>query len=696
MKKKRVKKIIIMTACVLLAALGTGGFLFWKWQKSLKTPEELLNSYVTAINKKDYEGMYQMLDSISSGKVSLEEFTERNKKIYEGIQAENVKAVIDGTDRADKKAVHIKYRMTMDTVAGEIAFENEAVFNREPKVGYRMYWDDTLIFPKLTETDKVRVTTREAGRGRVLDRNGKVLAGQGTASQVGLVPGKMAIDPAQDLAKLAQLLDTTAGSIQDKLDAQWVKADSFVPIKIIEKIDSMQFLSGSPSEAAQQNAAIQEELLKIPGVMITDVEVRSYPLGESASHLVGYVQNVTAEDLEEHQGEGYSANSVIGRSGMEALYEKELKGTDGQEIDLVDSEGSVKQVLAVQPVKNGEDITLTIDTILQKKLWEQYQEDKSCSVAMNPKTGEVLALVSTPSYNGNDFILGMSQKKWDSLNDDENRPLNNRFRQLWCPGSSFKPVVAGIGVDTGAIDPQEDFGSEGLKWQKDDSWGSYFVTTLHGYEPVILENALIYSDNIYFAKAALKMGAQSLAENLDKLGFNQKLPFEITMEESKYSNTETIETEIQLADSGYGQGQMMVNPLHLAALYTAFTNQGNVLQPYLEYQENPQPKVWLQQAFTTDTAALIEDALTQVVNHPQGTGYGAHREDRLFAGKTGTAEIKESQDDKTGTELGWFCIYTADDNDPNPILLLSMVEDVKERGGSGYVVEKARAVLAEE
>ena len=140
------------------------------------------------------------------------------------------------------------------------------------------------------------------------------------------------------------------------------------------------------------------------------------------------------------------------------------------------------------------DIRLTIDSDLQKSLYEQFKEDPGCSVAMNPYTGEVLALVSTPSYDNNEFIRGLSSEKWTSLNEDEKKPLYNRFRQVWCPGSTFKPVVAGIGLKTESIDPKEDFGNEGLAWQKDSSWGSYQVTTLHEYEPVIMKNAIIYSD----------------------------------------------------------------------------------------------------------------------------------------------------------------------------------------------------------
>ena len=427
--------------------------------------------------------------------------------------------------------------------------------------------------------------------------------------------------------------------------------------------------------------------------MISDTEVRSYPLKDAAAHLVGYVQNVTAEDLEKHAGDGYTANSVIGRSGAEGLFEKELRGQNGCRIYIVDSDGNEKEELACRIVENGKDIKLTIDSELQKALYEQFQSDKSCSVAMNPYTGEVLALVSTPSYDNNDFIMGLSSEKWAALNEDENKLMYNRFRQVWCPGSAFKPITAAIGLKSGAVDPNEDYGNVGLSWQKDASWGSYHVTTLHAYNPVVLENAIIYSDNIYFAKAALKIGAAEMKDSLLRLGFQEELPFEIVMAKSQYSNTENIETEIQLADSGYGQGQILINPLHMACIYTAFCNEGNVIKPHLLYSQETKTEYWIPNAFSVNHTNIVLEGLKKVVNDSHGTGYAAHREDILLAGKTGTAEIKVSKEDTSGTELGWFAIFTAERTEKNPILIVNMVEDVKGRGGSGYVVGKDKQVL---
>ena len=567
--------IAVIGIAAVISAVCVAGMLATK-ENAWKTPEELLVEYMDHIPKQEYEEMYAMLHIEASGNVSQEDFVTRNSAIYEGIEVQNIAVQIIAYD---EEQMTVTYQTSFDTVAGTISFENKALFLKDEE-GYQLVWDDSLIFPNLASTDKVRVSTTQAERGEILDRNGRVLAGKGTASSVGIVPGKLE-NREEAIAQIAELVEITPEAIEKKLSAKWVKDDSFVPIKTIPRVEEIELMSISPDEEVLKEKERHEKLLEIPGVMISDVEVREYPLGEAAAHLVGYVQSVTAEDLEEHAGEGYTANSVIGRSGMESLFESELKGQNGCRIYIVNSEGKEKEELACILVQHGQDIQLTIDTDLQVSLHEQFKEDKSCSVAMNPYTGEVLALVSTPAYDNNDFIMGLSSEQWTVLNEDENKPMYNRFRQVWCPGSTFKPITAAVGLESGAIDPMEDYGNVGLSWQKDASWGSYHVTTLHAYEPVILENALIYSDNIYFAKAALKIGSEEMESSLTGLGFNEELPFEIKMAESQYSNSEGIETEIQLADSGYGQGQVLVNPLHMACIYSAFCNEGNVIKPYL-------------------------------------------------------------------------------------------------------------------
>ena len=693
MKKRR--WLVSLAALLVLAAAG-GGIAWTLAGRGSRTAAETLEAYTEALNQREYGTMYRLLDEESRRETDEETFTERNGKIYEGIEAENITVEIlsEGNENrtSGRTTQSVTYQMTMDTLAGEVSFRQTAVFHKDGREDYLLSWNDGLIFPNLQEEDKVRVETLNAQRGSIYDRNGILLAGQGVVSSVGLVPGKMSGEP-EDLQRLAELLDTTVDAIQNKLSAFWVKDDSFVPIREIKKSGLDMEVLGKASMNEPSSDSLAGQLLEIPGVMVTDASERVYPLGEAAAHLVGYVQNITAEELEEHEGEGYTTSSVIGKSGVESLYEEELRGSSGCQIMIVDEDGADKELVLRKEAVDGTDITLTVDAELQRQLYEVYQEDQSVSVAMNPRTGEVLALVSTPAYDNNLFVLGMSENTWNAIRENEAQPMLNRFRATFVPGSSFKPIIAGIGLSTGTLDAEEDMGAAGTSWQKDESWGNYYVTTLHGTDPANLENAMVLSDNIYFARAALNMGQETLTEQLDRLGFNERVPFDIWTTESTYANEEGEWTEIQLADSGYGQGQILVNPLHLAAMYSAFVNGGDMIEPYLRVTEDRQPTVWVENAFTEEAAETVKNDMIQVVEQPEGTAHGCRMEGVTLAGKTGTAEIKDSQEDTNGTELGWLGILTPDREMEDSFLLMTMVQDVRDRGGSGYVVSKTMEVL---
>lgn len=692
-RKRRRKSIrrfaVLLAVCMILfAALA----LTVESKKRDAQPEEVLVSYMQKLGEADYAGMYSMLSEDSRRRISREEFVQKHENIYGGIEAEGFQVEITDINKENAGVPRISYDMEFTTLAGSINFKNQAVLTRE-KGEYLVEWEPYLIFPHLTGSDTVRVTRLKARRGSILDRDGRVLAGQGTASSVGVIPGKLGEGKEDSLNRLAELLEISRESIDTALSAAWVKDDSFVPLETLDKIDDTRRNSPAADERTLREIERQDALLEIPGVMITDTQIRIYPYREAASMLTGYVQNVTAEDLEEHAGEGYQTDSVIGRSGAELLYENELRGRDGYEIDILNANGEVKEILAIQEQEDGKDVRLTVDGELQSLLYEQFKEDESCTAAVNPLTGEVMALVSTPSYDANDFIRGMSEQKWKELNEDPGNPLYNRFRAAFCPGSIFKPVVGAIGMTTGVLDPEEDFGNVGRRWQADESWGNYYVTTLKAYEPVTLANALLYSDNIYFAKTALMLGADTLTRSLDGLGFNEELPFPIVMTPSSYSSEETITSQIQLADTGYGHGELLVNPLHMACIYTAFLNEGSMLKPRLLYEDAPAAEVWKEHVFTKEAAETVAADIAQVVQNPAGTAYSGHIEGLSLAGKTGTAELKASQDDTTGTEMGWFAVFTTDKGRDDALLMVSMTEDVKERGGSSYTVGKDREVL---
>ena len=682
MRKGKNKKGLLIggiTAGVVVILAG-GGVLAWKLLINTTTPpQETVKNYFALVEKKQYDKMYDMLSESSKEKISKKKFTERNQNIYEGIEVKDIKISIPEKEKLKGSPVTVKYSETMETSADEISFDNAVTLQKEDGE-YKIDWDSTVIFPNLQDSYKVQIQTESAQRGTIYDRNGVILAGNGTVLEVGLVPGKMGDDTAraESIKKLAELLDVSEEAIQNALGASYVQDDSFVPIKKIAK--------GNEEKEAQ--------LLTIPGVMLNDSQDRVYPLGAAAGHLTGYVQAVTAEDLEKLENKGYHANSVVGRSGLEQTYEEELRPVDGTRIIIADETGNTIETLAYQPAQNGKDVRVTIDAEVQKTAYDQFAQDPGTAAAMNPKTGEVLALVSTPGYDPNEFVLGMSDARWNALNEDASNPLMNRFVNTWVPGSTFKGITAAVGVDAGIINPDENLGYVGLSWQKDASWGDYHVTTLTDYgETVNLVNAMTYSDNIYFVREALKIGADTMEEKLKSFGFEEELPFDLTMQASTFDDDGKIDSEIQLADTGYGQGQVLVNPLHLLSMYSMFVNDGNMIQPVLKYEENAAAKIWKEKAVSAQTAQTVKQSLLSVIENPSGTGASAKIDGVTMLGKTGTAEIKESQDDTTGVERGWFICETTEDMS-NQIAVVGMVEDVKTKGGSSYVTQKVRNIAA--
>ena len=544
------------------------------------------------------------------------------------------------------------------------------------KVGVKneqIQFNKELIMDGYTEGCKIKITTyNPEKRGRILDRNGKVLAEDGKGYSIGLVKGKL--NGENDYGQIAQYLETDVETIQKKMSASWINDDSFVPIKTVSE--------------ATKNDLINKNILGINGVKISTVSIRTYPYDKAASHIVGYVQNVNAEDLKKHKNEGYNLTSVIGRSGIEAAYEQQLRGITSGKIDLVDKNDKVIKELCHKEVKmSPQDITLTIDIDLQQSLYNEYQNDKSASVALNPKTGEVLALVSTPSYSNNDFVLGLSIDKWNELNNDVNQPLLNRYKQTYTPGSTMKPITAAIGLETKSIDLDKDLGAED-KWQKDSSWGNYYVTTLHAPTPNNLKNALTYSDNVYFARSALNIGKENLFKYYKNLRIGEKIPFELSLNRSQYINKKQKVNDQLIADSGYGQGQILMNPVQLASIYSSFINNGSIYRPHIVKKGE---QMWIQRVFSDQTVKTIKEDLINVIADENGTGHSIYHENIQLAGKTGTAEIKQSQSDTTGSELGWFTVMTTDSK--RPILMTTVVEDVKGRGGSGYVVEHTKTPL---
>ena len=672
---KNKKGLIFAVILIVIILIGIMGY--FKIINKIK-PEDVLKQYIENINAKDYNAMYEKISSSSKNNISEEDFINRNKKIYEGIDSHNIEIYINNVQK-NKNEVKITYNEKVYTSSGVINFSNTSSLVKDGKT-YKLNWTSKTIFPELEENYKVKVSSIEAARGEILDRQGKYLAQNGQITTIGIVPGKLGENKEEGIKKLSELTGVSIEYINTELSRSYVKDDTFVPIKKISKDDNEK----------------KEALLKIPGVKLTNTSARVYPLGEEAAHLIGYVQKINEQELEQNKEKGYSSSSIIGKNGLEKAYEDRLRAVDGKEIIIVDEKGNKIKQLAKQDKKDGEDIKLTIDSKIQKQLYDSLKNDKGFFVVMNPNTGELLGAVSTPSYNSNDFVLGMTQDKWNELNNNEAKPMYNRFLQTYAPGSTFKPITAAIGLNSGKITKETTFSYSGLSWQKSASWGNVFITTLTQYNgPKNIKNALIHSDNIFFAQAAMQIGAETMCSSLNSIGFNEQIEFPLSLKKSTFSSDGKISNEKKLADTGYGQADVLVNPIHMASIYSSFANSGNMVKPYIEYNEDTKTTYLKENAFSKDTADEIRQDLIQVVENPEGTANDMKLPNKVIAGKTGTAELKKTADDTESGTLGWFDCFTVNTSSKDNMLIISMVENTQNNssGGSHYLIKKIRGLF---
>ncbi|MCO7125508.1 penicillin-binding transpeptidase domain-containing protein [Sporolactobacillus shoreicorticis] len=638
------------------------------------TAKDRVEDYVKAWQKQDFSKMYALLSKQSQKSIRKADFVSRYKRIYEAIEAGKLKTSIKENT---KKEGTVQLKATLNTVAGPVKFSQSVQLKEEKrrdKQNWYINWNPSLILPKMTTGSRIRVDTLASTRGEIVDRNGEPLAVNGTAARIDLVPGRMGSDSdkAATIKKLTGLLGVSKEQIDQALAASWVKADSLVPITTVD----------------QAKTKLIKEATELPGVVKTEVSSRVYPDKNASAHLTGYVGKMTAELLKEHPNEGYNANSVIGKTGLELLFEKQLRQHDGAAIILLDPTGAAAGTIAKKNPVNGKNIQLTIDRNVQDAMYAQLKKDAGTGVAIDPRNGDILGLVSTPSYNPNDFVLGISSSEYQKLSNDKEQPLRNRFTAASAPGSTFKPLTAAIALTHKAINPDTQIAISGSKWQNNSSWGDYYVTRVNHDPKVNLQTALFKSDNIYFAQTALKIGGSAFASDVKKFGFGESLPIDYPMRKSTISNDGKLDSDSLLANSGYGQGQVSVNPLHLSLIYSAFVNDGSMIKPRLIKTNDP-PTFWKKNVMSAGIAQLLNKDLIQVIDNPSGTAHDAKINGLTLAGKTGTPEFKKKQGE-SGRENGWFVAYNTD----NPKLMVTMiVENTQKHGGSHYVTPKVKKVF---
>jgi len=649
-KKGNKPVIIVISAAAAVIVLAGGYFAYSSWQKNqeLNKAEKSAKSFLNYLSKQEFEQLPELLNETSVKESGYDDakVVEKYQTIFSGIQAQGIKSKNIKVTQEKEGKYTFTYNLEMTTPLGNLTDLSYKTTIQKDTDTYKINWAPNLIFPEMTGQDKISIGVDAANRGEIIDRNGEGLAVNQAFDQVGIVPGKLGDgqEKTNNIKAFSDQFKISVDEIEQKLKQSWVQADSFVPLTV-----SFEPVTTLPKGAASQDAT-----------------VRYYPLKEAAAQLVGYVGTITAEDIEKDPT--LSSNGVVGKVGLEQAYDKQLRGQDGGSITITQEDGTPKSVLQQVDKKDGEKIQLTIDKNVQSQAYNIFNNRPGSAVIMAPQQGDLLAAASSPSFDPNKMANGISQTDYDAYATNENLPFTARFATGYAPGSTFKTITGGIGLDAGTLKPEEEIAINGLKWQKDASWGDYFVTRVKEASPVNLRTALVNSDNIYFAEQTLRMGEETFRTGLDKFIFGEKLDLSIPMNPAQISNEDKFNSEILLADTGYGQGQLLVTPIQQAAMYTVFQNEGKLVYPKIELNKETKVK---ENVISGNAANTIVTDLLGSVEDETGYVHNMYNPDFSLAAKTGTAEIKEKQD-TVGKENSFLL---AMDRSNNKFSAMIMVED---------------------
>jgi penicillin-binding protein len=652
-------------------------------------PEVTANQYIEHLQNKEFDQLYTLMTpaSLKESGMNREQFVEKYNVIYSGMEVSAIKAELkpkvieeasDGTGNVNKNqnpdAYEVDYSLQLTTFLGEVDETHTLKLVREEleeggKV-WRINWKPSMILTDMVKGSKVRVRTLFPERGDIVDREGLPLATKGNIYEWGIIPEKLGENPEAMIARIAEHYKVTEAMINTALAQKWVKPEYFVPI------------------ASTEDSRVPTVLA---GVQVQSKEIRYYPLGEAAAHLIGYVRKATKEDLEKDTEGYYRAEDWIGKAGLEQSLEKQLRGERGGLIEITDESGNTRSELIRKDEVDGQNIQLTISSEQQRKLYKTLSSggDAGAMVLMNPTDGNLLALASAPAYNPNKMVTGLTQAEWDAYSADEKLPFINRFTNRYAPGSTFKAITAAAGLMEKVTTADKSHDISGLQWRKDESWGGYYVKRVKSVSPVNMVDALVYSDNIYFAKEAVEMGSAKFIDGIQKFGFGDNFGLdELYLKPSQYANEAHLDlsSEVLLADTSYGQGEMLMSPIHLASSFTPFINEGKMVKPVLiEEKETVAPEV----VITPEVANTVKDALGEVVTRSGGTAHSLNSLPEGLAAKTGTAELKAKKGEK-GQENGFVVVF---DTESPSFLIAAVIEQVNGRGGSHYVLDKLKPFL---
>jgi penicillin-binding protein 2 len=607
--------------------------------------------------------MYDLLSSGAQAATSRDVFVRRYTNIRDGIgETRLVVQPSSPATEADPAASQVAFQAT-HTLAlfGDVVDTNTLSLVKEQDA-WKVAWQPSLIFTGLTTTTTVRVTPDVPARGRILDRTGKPLADNGSILAVGVVPGDIKDEPAL-LAGVSDALGLDQATVKQRY--QGGQPTWFMPI-------------AQRSEA--DRADLEQKIGSIPGVSLQDKPARVYPLGPAAAHVVGYVGHPTADELRQLAPSGYDESDWIGRAGIEASAEQRLAGVRGGSVQIVDQAGKLVRTIAQKAAVAGEDIKLSLDAGIQEQAASALGDKTGSVVILDPRDNGVLALASEPSFDPNQFVIGLSDEQWQQLNGPDHPLVLRAAESAYPTGSIFKVITMAAGMEQGGFKTSNTFDC-GL------DWNGLPGVTLHNWMKqgtLNLTEALTESCNPAFYEIGLKLDRQdpTILPGYGKAFGLGQLTHITGIQEVSGTLPDPAWKQQQLHESwssgdsvnlAIGQGYLLATPLQMANAYAALARGGALMAPALLAEQRDTQSIGslnLQQ--TTLTAIL--DGMKRVTSTPNGTAYYAFRDEKLqIAAKTGSAE-NENPD-----AHAWFVGFLPPDK---PTLLVLVMIEGGQHGGT--------------
>lgn len=541
---------------------------------------------------------------------------------------------------------------------------------------WRLQVQNPDVYSEAAERNRIKSTPILAARGKILDRDGRIIVDN--KASYSLLLNRDQIKP-EHLEVIAEALQLDSAELAAKVRRMASRPQIIIKDQLTR--DQMAWVE------SHQDANTYPEL------QVVRAWRRQYPQDGFATHVTGYVGEISEAELDAPQFLDYHQGDIVGKDGLERQYDSTLRGVDGQQRVLVDNMGRERQMQNAQEAVGGKDLRTTLDLDLEAVAELAMQDKRGAVVALDPRTGEVLAMVSRPTFDANKFTGRISRKDWAAIMDDPFKPLLNRATQAeLAPGSTFKPFTALAGLESGVVDDETEFHCPGGA----SFYGHYFACWRKGgHGNISLHRAIEQSCDVYFYNVVNKLGIDRLAHYAEMAGFGRKsgidLPNEresimpstkwkMRMFRQKWYAGETISV-------GIGQGALTVSPLQLAAAAGGLAVGGRWFQPHLV--QTSQPKLLKAGNFNPDNVKQVIAGMYAVVNEG-GTGRAAALPNIRVCGKTGTAQLASNQILK-GTKLGqsmkdnaWFVGY-APEQAPE-IVVVALFENGEHGDRAAWIV----------